>query len=272
LDKTVISRASIMAFARDFRREGLLSRRAVLRGLWLQLGYLRVGASPEVLARARRSVLAVTRGWQQDQVRRVVAASLASAIDPLTYVEARSLIDAHRRSGRPVYLVSASPAEIVEPLAAHLGTDGALASVARVDAEGRYTGELATYAFGDTKATLMRQLAAREGIDLATSYAYTDSATDLPMLEAVGHPVAVNPDRALRRVAEERGWDIVRFEATLAAAPPVEGTAADHAAAAVARRAVPWARWAAAGMAAVAVASGGGGAAIAWRHRSQLVP
>ncbi|MGH9056732.1 MAG: HAD family hydrolase [Acidimicrobiales bacterium] len=261
LDKTVIAKASIMAFARDFRRAGLLSRRAMLLGLWVQLGYLRIGAGPEKLARARRSVLKVTRGWQQDHVRRVVATGLASAIDPLTYVEARALIDAHRRSGRAVYLVSAAPAEIVEPLAAHLGTDGALASVAQVDDQGRYTGELATYAFGEAKADLIMRLAARKGIDLASSYAYTDSATDLPMLEAVGHPVAVNPDRALRRAAEARGWDVVRFEETLI---PAAGETAG--------RPVPWARWAAAGVAAVAVASGSGGAAIAWRHRSQLVP
>ena len=114
------------------------------------------------------------------------------------------LIGEHRRAGRRIYLVSAAPAEIVEPLAEHLGADEAVASIARVDLEGRYTGEMERYWYGRRKARLIEELAARDGVNLAASHAYSDSATDLPMLEAVGHPVVVNPDRALRRVARQR--------------------------------------------------------------------
>jgi hypothetical protein len=111
-----------------------------------------------------------------------------------------------------VYLVSASPEEIVLPLADLLGVDGAICSRGEVDEQGRYTGRMAFYAQGEAKATAMRELAERTGIDLGASSAYSDSATDLPMLEAVGHPVVVNPDRDLARVARERGWEVRKFE------------------------------------------------------------
>jgi HAD superfamily hydrolase (TIGR01490 family) len=266
LDKTVIAKASIMAFARDFRREGLLTRRTMAKGLWTQVVYVHLGASSKKLARVRQSVLAVTRGWDQAQVRQVVDDKLTSAIDPITYVEARQLIDEHRRAGRQVYLVSAAPAEIVEPLARHFGAHEALASVARVGADGRYTGELERYAYGAEKAALIRHLASRDGLDLAASFAYSDSATDVPMLETVGHPVAVNPDRALRRIAQLRGWEIARFEHTLGAA--VEEAAASLAA--IEGEADRHLSWAIRGSAAAAVVAAAGGAgAMAWRYRSQ---
>src|SRR6202011_1488042 len=112
---------------------------------------------------------------------------------------------------RVTIIVSASPEEIVTPLAGYLGVDRSIASRARVDDEGRYTGEMAYDAFGPAKAEAMRGLAAQLGIDLSKSYAYSDSATDLPMLEGVGHPVAVNPDRELARAAQERGWEVLHF-------------------------------------------------------------
>ncbi len=211
VDKTVIAKASIMAFARDFRREGLLTRRTLASGACRQIVYVRWGASARRLDKARRSVLNVTRGWDQAHVRAIVTAGLGTVIDPITFIEARSLIADHLRQGRRVYLVSAAPAEIVEPLAEHLGVHGAVASLARLDRDGRYTGELERYASGEVKAEVIRQLAEADDVDLARSFAYSDSATDLPMLEAVGHPVAVNPDRALRRIAAARDWEILRF-------------------------------------------------------------
>jgi HAD superfamily hydrolase (TIGR01490 family) len=212
LDKTVISKASMMAFGGAFYRAGLISRRALAKGMWTQLLYVRFGAGPETLARIRTSALALTAGWDQDQVRQIVREALVSVVDPITYHQALELIQEHRRQGRQVYIVSAAPAEIVEPLAEHLGVHGAIASQAAVDEHGRYTGHMERYAFGPAKATVIRRIAAREGIDLAGSWAYTDSATDLPMLEVVGHPVAVNPDRTLRRIALVRGWDVLRFD------------------------------------------------------------
>ncbi len=202
----------MMAFAGAFRREGLVSRRSLARGAWTQLIYVRWGAGPKKLARIQQSVLALTTGWEQAAVRRIVAEGLGEAIDPIVYVEALRLISEHRSAGRRVYLVSAAPEEIVAPVGRHLGVDEAIASRSNIDAEGRYAGSIERYAYGPAKASIIRELAQREGIDLAASWAYTDSVTDLPMLEAVGHPVAVNADRALERISRMRGWDVVRFE------------------------------------------------------------
>lgn len=211
LDKTVIAKGSIPAFGRPLRRGGLVNRRVVVRALIGQLIYLHLGADSERLARVRESLLALTKGWPRARVREIVRDTLLETVEPLIYNEALELMEAHHRSGDRVYLVSASPEEIVVPLAELLGADGAIASVGEVDGEGRYTGRMAFYASGEGKAEAIRALAARSGLDLAASSAYSDSATDIPMLETVGHPVAVNPDRALSRVARERGWEVRQF-------------------------------------------------------------
>jgi len=109
-------------------------------------------------------------------------------------------------------IISSSPIETVAPLGEHLGVDDVIATRAKLDADGRYTGQLEFYAYGPHKADAIREMAVREGIDLAHSYAYSDSITDLPMLELVGNPVAVNPDRELTRVAREREWDTRWFQ------------------------------------------------------------
>lgn len=212
LDKTVIARASMVAFGRPFYRHGLISRRLLMRGLWGQLVYLYLGADEARLSRMRESVLALTRGWQQSQVRRIVREALTDVVTPIIYAEALELIEEHRAAGRRIFIVSASPTEIVEPLADHLDVDEAIASRALIDDEGCYTGEMEFYAYGANKAVAMREIAEREGIDLSESWAYSDSGTDLPMLEAVGHPVVVNPDRELTKVARERQWEVRKFE------------------------------------------------------------
>ena len=211
LDKTVIAKASIAAFGRPFRRGGLINRRVVLRAVIGQLIFLQFGADERRLARIRESMLALTKGWERDQVRDIVRETLLEVIEPLIYAEALELMERHRLAGDRVFLVSASPEEIVGPLAELLGVDGSISSLAEVDDQGRYTGEMAFYAQGEAKAEAMETLASRTGIDLAESWAYSDSATDLPMLEAVGHPVAVNPDRPLAKAARERQWEIVQF-------------------------------------------------------------
>jgi HAD superfamily hydrolase (TIGR01490 family) len=211
LDKTVIARASMVAFGRPLYREGLISRWLVLRALYGQLVYLYLGASDARLARMRQSVLRLTQGWDQQRIRRIVREALEEVIEPIIFDEALELIRAHQADGHLVVIVSASPEEIVEPLARYLGADRAIATRARVDEHGRYSGELEFYSYGPFKADAMRELAAAEDIDLAASHAYSDSATDIPMLECVGHPVAVNPDRELLRTAREREWEVVRF-------------------------------------------------------------
>ncbi|HEX4978513.1 MAG TPA: HAD-IB family hydrolase [Acidimicrobiales bacterium] len=211
LDKTVIAKASMVAFGRSFYREGLISRRLLVRALWGHIVYLHLGASEEKLARLRDSVLALARGWHRDTIRRIVDDALHVVVEPIIYAEAAELIERHRREGRPVVLVSASPEEIVEPLGRFLGVEAVIATRAEVDAEGRYTGRTGFYAYGPFKAEAMQTFARERGIDLSASYAYSDSATDIPMLEAVGHAAAVNPDRVLARYAHDRGWEVLRF-------------------------------------------------------------
>ena len=211
LDKTVIAKASMVAFGRPLYREGLVSRRTILRALYAQLIYMHLGANEEKLARIRDDVLTLTRGWERNRVRAIVRDTMEEVLQPIIHAEALELIEEHRSAGRRVFLVSASPEEIVEPLAAYLGVDGAIASRARIDAQGRYTGEMEFYAYGPYKAEAMRDLATAAQIDLAGSYAYSDSYTDVPMLEAVGHPVVVNPDRVLAKLARDRGWEIRQF-------------------------------------------------------------
>ena len=211
LDKTVIARASMAAFGHHFYRGGLISRTTVVRVMATQLVYLHLGASEQKLDRIRESVLRMTRGWDQSEVSRIVRETLDDVVEPIIYAEALELLEQHQAAGRRVYIVSASPEEIVAPLAEYLGVDGVIASRAVVDLDGRYTGEMDFYAYGPFKAQAMRDVAGREGIDLEDSFAYSDSYTDVPMLEAVGHPVAVNPDRVLARLARDRGWEVRQF-------------------------------------------------------------
>ena len=210
LDKTVIAKASMVAFGRSFYRHGLLSKGVLLRALYGQLVYMHLGANEAKLERMRQSVLALTKGWEQARVSSIVREALTDVVEPIIYDEALELIEEHRAAGRKVYIVSASPEEIVAPLGEFLGVDAAIASRARVQ-DGRYTGEMELYAYGPNKAVAMRRVAAEENIDLLRSWAYSDSATDIPMLETVGNPVAVNPDRELLKIARERSWEIRRF-------------------------------------------------------------
>ncbi len=211
LDKTVIARASMVAFAPSLQRAGLLSRRMLVRALAGQLIYMHFGADEKRLAKVRSTALALTRGWEQAKVAAIVRATLEEVIEPIVYAEALDLIRTHREEGRLVVIVSASPEEIVSPLADYLGADVAIATRARLDDAGRYSGELDHYAYGPGKETAIRELAAERGIDLAASHAYSDSASDVPMLACVGNPVAVNPDRALLQIARQRDWHVMEF-------------------------------------------------------------
>jgi HAD superfamily hydrolase (TIGR01490 family) len=211
LDKTIIAKAAMAAFRGPLYAGGLLNRRGLLRALLAEVVYLHLGASERRLSKMRELVLALTKGWSRDKVLEVVDEALERIIEPIIYAEAMDLIDEHHELGHLVVIVSASPEEIVVPLAHHLGVSKTISSRAELDERGRYTGEMAFYAYGPYKADALRAYAAEHGVTLSASFAYSDSYTDVPMLEAVGHPVAVNPDRVLARLARERGWELRHF-------------------------------------------------------------
>jgi HAD superfamily hydrolase (TIGR01490 family) len=226
LDKTVISRSSTLALSRPLYRAGMVSRGQLLRGAYAQLVYLLVGADEGKMERLKEGMLQLTKGWDRAQVERLVEDVILDVIDPYVYAEALDLMELHRSEGRRIYIVSSSPEEVVRPLARHFGVSGVIATRAAIGADGRYTGELEYYAYGEQKAAAVRAIAERSGIDLSRSFAYTDSVTDLPLLETVGNPVAVNPDKELRKAAEEHGWPIrdfhrpVRMRTRIASAVP----------------------------------------------------
>jgi HAD superfamily hydrolase (TIGR01490 family) len=211
LDKTVIAKSSALAFGRPFYRDGLISRRDVVKTAYAQLMFRLGGGSDEQsMARTRDYMAALCKGWRVEQVQQVVAETLNDLINPYVYAEAAALIAEHQAAGRDVVLVSASGDEMVRPIGALLGiTDIIATRMAIVD--GRYSGEVEFYSAGPAKVVGVRELAGIRGYDLAQCFAYSDSSSDLPLLESVGHPSVVNPDRALRRVAVERSWPVLEF-------------------------------------------------------------
>ncbi|GGS93630.1 morphological differentiation-associated protein [Streptomyces tanashiensis] len=212
LDKTVIAKSSTLTFSKSFYRGGLISRRAALRTAYIQFVFLAGGADHDQMERMREYLSALCKGWNVAQVKELVAETLHDLIDPIIYDEAASLIEEHHAAGRDVVIVSTSGAEVVEPIGEMLGADRVVATRMVVGEDGCFTGEVEYYAYGPTKAEAVRELAESEGYDLSRCYAYSDSATDIPMLEAVGHPYAVNPDRTLRREAVAREWPVLAFE------------------------------------------------------------
>jgi HAD superfamily hydrolase (TIGR01490 family) len=211
LDKTVIAKSSALAFGRPFYRDGLITRRALVKGAYAQLAFKLGGrADEQSMIRIRDYLAELVKGWRVEQVNQIVAETLHELINPFVYAEAAALIEEHQAAGRDVVLVSASGEEMVRPIGELLGVTDVIAT-RMVVAEGRYSGAIEFYAAGAAKVTAVRELAEERGYDLADSYAYTDSVTDAPLLEAVGHPTAVNPDRGLRRLAAERGWPMLEF-------------------------------------------------------------
>ncbi|HWC80553.1 MAG TPA: HAD family hydrolase [Pseudonocardiaceae bacterium] len=212
LDKTIIAKSSTLAFGRPFLQGGLINRRAALRSAYAQFVFMSSGADAEQMDRMRDEITKLATGWDVEQVRSIVEETLHDIVDPLVYAEATELINSHLARGHDVVVVSASGEEIVTPIAEMVGATYSVGT-RMVVADGRYTGEIEFYCYGENKATAIAEFARQHDYDLAECFAYTDSSTDLPMLEAVGHPTAVNPNRALRKVAVQRGWPVLSFTA-----------------------------------------------------------
>jgi len=210
LDKTIIAKSSTLAFSKPFFDQGLLNRRAVLKSSYAQFIFLLSGADHDQMERIRAHMANMCTGWDVAQVKSIVNETLHDIVTPLVFAEAADLIAAHKLCGRDVVVVSASGEEIVAPIARALGAKHAMETRMVVE-DGKYTGDVEFYCYGEGKVEAIRELAAREGYPLEHCYAYSDSITDLPMLDAVGHPSVVNPDRALRKEAAERGWPVLSF-------------------------------------------------------------
>lgn len=211
LDRTLISGASAFPFAVEAWRAGLVTNREIARWGVAAFTFLLTGdKGDDVSENARSEFLGKVAGVSVealDAVAREMLPNLVNDIRP----ESKKLLGMHHDAGRETWIVSASPQRIVEPLAQALGMNGAIGTRGKV-VDGHYTDQLdGPFVYGEGKAEAIRSLAEVHGYDLALSYAYSDSISDLPMLEAVGHPVAVNPDGELERIAYERGWPIVIF-------------------------------------------------------------
>src|SRR5438093_5224412 len=163
LDKTIISKSSSLALTRPMYRAGLVSRSALLKGAYAQLVYLLLGADEQKMDRAKEGMLALIKGWDRAQVEEIIRGALAELIDPYIYLEALDLMDLHRALGRRVFIVSSSSEEVVRPLAEHLGSVEVVATRARI-VEGKYTGELEFYCYGEDKARAIREVAERDDI------------------------------------------------------------------------------------------------------------
>jgi HAD superfamily hydrolase (TIGR01490 family) len=210
LDRTLISGSSAFAFGVAAWRAGLVSRRQFSRDAMGAIAFRFGGASDRTSTSVRDRILGAVRGVAVDDLIALNADTVPKLLAKVR-PEAQALVDRHRHAGRATYIVSASPVELVEPLAKALGMTAGVGTVGEI-VDGIYTGELAgPFCYGPGKVEAIEELAKWENFDLGQCYAYSDSASDLPMLEAVGHPVAVNPDARLARVAHHNGWPIVVF-------------------------------------------------------------
>jgi HAD superfamily hydrolase (TIGR01490 family) len=212
LDKTLMQGSSAFQFGRAAYRAGLLGRRQLLADAVANIKFRLRGATDEDSVALRDRIAASLQGTPVRDLERL-GASVLALILPRVYPQMLAVAHEHQDAGRRAYIVTAASQELADILAAVLVFDGAIGSSISEVQDGVYTGRATgVFVYRSGKAQAIEELAAREGIDLQASYAYSDSESDLPMLRAVGHPVAVNPDGALARVAREQGWQVMRFD------------------------------------------------------------
>jgi HAD superfamily hydrolase (TIGR01490 family) len=212
LDKTLMAGSSGMQFARVAARHGLVKRRQLASWGVEHLRYRLRGVSEERTAEVLRGVRELLAGVPARSLERINPEVMA-AILPRVYPQMLDEVYAHQDAGRATFIVSAAGNGVVEPLAAVLGMDGAVGTHYEVDGDGALSGRFdGPFVYGPGKVEAMEAFAAEHEIDLGASYAYSDTLSDQPMLRAVGHPVAVNPDPPLAEIAREEGWQTMRFE------------------------------------------------------------
>jgi HAD superfamily hydrolase (TIGR01490 family) len=211
LDRTLMAGSSGFHWARAARRAGLITRRRLAADACVNVRFRLEGSTDAATDKLRERVGELIAGRRVRDLQRLSPRVLAGVL-PRLYPQMLEVAYEHQDSGRLVYIVTAASQEMAELLAHVLGFDGGIGSRSEV-VDGVYTGRPGgPFTYREGKAEALRDLAARTGIDLAASWAYSDSESDLPMLRAVGHPVAVNPDAVLARVAREEGWAVLRFE------------------------------------------------------------
>ncbi len=245
LDKTLMQGSSAFQFARAAYHDGLMGRRQLIADGWANLRFRMRGATDADSLALRERIAAGLEGTRVVDLERLGAAVLAGVL-PRMYPEMLAVAHAHQDAGRRAYIVTAASQELAEILARVLAFDGAIGSEISEAVDGVYTGRpTGVFVYRSGKAQAIAELAAREGIDLQASYAYSDSESDLPMLQCVGHPVAVNPDGALLRVARAQGWEVMHLDRLgrrlkLVAALSGAAAAGGVITVAIARRMGPW--------------------------------
>ena len=248
LDRTLMEGSSAFQFGRAAYRAGLMSRRRLVADALANIRFRLQGASDEATQALRDRISSSLAGTRVKDLERLGPDVLAGIL-PRLYPQVLAIAHEHQDSGRDVYIVTAASQDLAELLARVLALDGGIGSRFSEVVDGVFTGRpTGLFVYGAGKARAIEQLATREGIDLSESYAYSDSASDLPMLRLVGNPVAVNPDAELGRVARAEGWQILRFDR-------------------LGRRLK-----AAAALAGAAIAGGAGSAALAARARRTTLP
>ena len=212
VDRTLLRGSSLLHVARPMRRAGFMPTRAMLHSLIVQARFSLHGFDETQIREAVRGAGALVAGVQSERLMAFARETIPVYVLPRVFAEARARIEWHRERGDLVFLVSSSPEEFISVLGDALGVDGVAGTQAELQ-DGRYTGRIIRLCHGAGKAEAVRELAAANDVDLSMAWAYGDSfASDLPMLEAVGHPVCVNADRLLTSHANRLGWPVERFQ------------------------------------------------------------